>query len=99
MGRRAQAEQVENHRFAVALPAVAEKAALRLPAMGHRDAAALRPVPIRAQIERVGELSDFVLLLVFAGEVGCGGQHAGNENGAVDRGQFALPNPPSALHV
>ena len=99
MGRRAEAEDVQQHRLVVALPAIWQEAAFRLPP--ERDGAVvdLRPAPVGAPVQRVGQRADFFLLAVAAVEVAGGGQGARQQEGGVDRRQLALPCAAAGLHV
>ena len=98
-GRRAEAEQVQQQPLVVAGPAVRDEAGLRSPAVGDRRAAVQRPLPVGPAVELVGQAADLGLLLGVRVEVGGAGEHPGEQEGRVDRGELALPDPASALHV
>ena len=59
MRRRTQAEQVEKQRLVIALPAIRQKAALRLPTVRDRRPAVLGPLPVGAPVQLVGQRADF----------------------------------------
>ena len=99
VGRRAEAEHVEQHGLVVALPAVGQEAALRRPAVRDGRPAALRPAPVHAAVERVGQRADLVLVGRVAIEVGGGGQHARQEERRVDGRELAPPGATARLHV
>ena len=61
MRRRRQAQHVENGRLAIALPAIVQKSALRLPSLPRGRCAAARPLPIDAAVDRIGAFADLVL--------------------------------------
>ena len=67
--------------------------------MRHRGSAVLRPSPIGPTIERIGESANFLLLRGLGVEIGTGRQGAGQQEGAIDRRQFAVPGAPACLHV
>ena len=99
VGRRPEAEHVEQHGLVVAMPAIGEEAALRRPAVRDGGPAALRPAPVDAAVERVGERADLVLVGRLAIEVGGGGQHARQEERRVDGRELAPPGATARLHV
>ena len=99
VGGRAEREHVEQERLVVALPAERDEAALGLPAVRQRLALVLRPGPVGAAIKRVGKGADLALAGRVGLEVGGGGQHAGQQEGAVHRRQLALPGTPPGPHV
>ena len=99
MRRRAEAEQIENQGLIVPLPAPAQKAAPGPPTKGHRRLAVLRPVPIRAAIEDIGEFAYLSFFGAVAREIFRGGQHPRQKKRGVDRGEFAFPDTLSGDHV
>src|SRR5580658_4689127 len=98
MRRRSDAEDIKDGRFVVALPAVMQKAAFRLPALGYRLETVSRPPPIDPPIERVAQSADFSLL-GGAVEIAPGGQDTRHQQCSVDQGQLAAPHPTTAVHV
>ncbi len=58
-----------------------------------------RPLPVRATVELVGQAADLGLLLGLRVEIGSAGEHPGEQKGRVDRGQLALPDTATGLHV
>ena len=99
MRRRARAERVQDDAFAVALPAVVQKAALGLPAVQHAVAAVARPGPVDASVQRIGELADVALVARRRIEVDRGVEHAGDQQRGVDHRQLRGPDPRAAAHV
>ena len=99
MGRRAQAEQIEQQPLVVALVAIREEAGLRPPAVRERRAAVSRPVPVGPAVERVGQAADLGLVGRVAIEVGGGGEHAREQERRIDRGQLALPDAAAGFDV
>ena len=83
----------------VALPPVAEEAALRRPP--HRDgrAAVEGPVPLGPLVERRGALAELPLVRAVAVEVAGGEEGAGQEDRRVDGRELALPRPAPLVHV
>ena len=67
--------------------------------MGDGGAAILRPAPVGAAVERIGELADFQFELIVLVEISAGGQNAGKQKCGIDRGQFAIPDAAAGLHV
>src|SRR6185437_2805925 len=99
MRGRTQSQDIQHERFVVAFPAVLEKSAFGLPAVRDRSATVLRPGPVGAAIERVGQGTYFFFLGRVSVEIRTRSQDAGEQNGAVHRRQFALPRAPAGLHV
>src|ERR1700684_2801289 len=98
MRRRADAEDIKDGRFVIALPAVMQKAAFRLPTLGYRLETVARPAPIDTPIERVTQSTDFSLL-GGAVEIASGGEDTRHQQCGVDQGQLAVPHAPTAAHV
>src|ERR1700730_18553813 len=65
MGAGAGLVNIENDRFVIAIPAIVQKAALRLPSLPRGRCAAAGPLPIDAAVDRIGALAN----LVFAWRV------------------------------
>ena len=61
--------------------------------------AVLRPSPIGAGVERLGERSDLLFLFRFPIEIHAGGEKAGQEKGCVDGGQFRARRAATGLHI
>src|SRR4029079_7694709 len=73
MRRRAEAEHVQQQGFVIAFPPPRQESALGLPAVRDRGAPVLRPLPVGAAIERVGEVPDFPFVGSGRVEVGARG--------------------------
>ena len=99
MRRRGQPQHIQDGRLAVALPAIVQKAAVRLPALAHGGLSALRPMPVDAAVEGVGESADFGFARCVAVKIHRRRQHACQQQRGVDQGQFAVPDPLAAAHV
>ncbi len=67
--RRAQREHIQHDGLAVALPAVVQKSAFGFPAVADRRAAVLRPPPVDAAIQRIGEFAQLDFVRRVRGEV------------------------------
>ena len=99
MRRRGEGEHVEQERFVVALPAVRQESAFRLPAMGESQATVQGPLPVDALPDPAHELPDPTLRLGRSIEVHGRREGAGDEKGAVDRRELTSPCAPPRLHV
>src|SRR5207244_4864418 len=99
VGGRAEAENIQEQRLVVALPAVREEPGLRPPAVRDGGGAVLRPAPVDAAIKGVGQGADLVLLWRVVVEVSGGGEHAGKQKCRIDRGELAVARAAAALHV
>ena len=97
--RRRQAQNVENGRLAIALPAIVQKSAFRLPSLPRGRSAAARPLPIDAAVDRIGACADLVLARRVRAEIDARGQHARQQQRGVDQRQFRLPHALAGLHV
>ena len=88
MGRRAERQQIENHRFVVAFPAVGQKAGVgfRSPAVAEGEAALQHPVPLDALVKHRRERADLGLVVGRTVEVLGSGECAGNKERRVDAG-------------
>ena len=98
--RRADREGVQDQRLRVALPAVAEEAALGGPP--HRDRLALvhRPLPVDGVVEGVGAVADLRLVrVVGVVEEGGGAEEARDQERRVDGRQLARPGAAAVHHV
>src|ERR1043166_9694 len=69
------------------------------PAVSHSVRAVLRPLPVRAVIERRSKVSDFTLLFRVAIEIFSGSQCTGDYEGRIDGGQLAIKRTAAGLHV
>src|SRR5690606_2996356 len=58
MRRRAEREDVHQHRLVISTPVETQKAAFRAPAMRQHRRTVLRPLPIDAPIDLLGEIPD-----------------------------------------
>ena len=99
VGRRPQREQVEDEGLAVPAPAVAEKPALRPPAVGQGAAAVGGPGPFDPAVEAVGDVPDLALLLVRAAKIRRGRERAGEQVRGVHRRELAVPRAAARAHV
>ena len=80
----ADGEEVEHHELAVVVPAGIDEACGGVPAHGEGGAAVEHPGPLDALVEAGGEVLDTTVV-----EVGAAGEDAAEEDGGVDRGDFA----------
>ena len=94
MGRRTDGQEIDHHQFAVLVPAVPDKATLRIPAMRERVGAVEHPGPVHPLINLRGHPADFAV-----GKMLPAGQHAAKQQGRVDRRQLAVPDPLAVAHV
>ena len=99
MSGRAEPHHIEQQRLIVAFPAVLEEAAFGLPAVRDRCALILRPLPIDAAIERIGEGADFMLVGGVRTKIRSRRQRTCQQKGAIYCRQFALPGAPAGPHV
>ncbi len=99
MGGRAQRQRVQHDRLAVALPAVVQVAALRFPALVDGARVVLRPAPVDAPVQRLRQLAQLGFVGIGAVERGGNGEHAGDQQRAVDHRQLRLPHPRAAVDV
>ncbi len=99
MSGRAEPQDIQQQRLIVAFPTVLEKSAFRLPAMRHRCATVLRPLPIRTAVERVGEGADVRLVGRIRIKIHSCRQCAGQQQRTIHCRQFALPGASAGLHV
>src|SRR5262249_36617021 len=97
--RRAQPEDVEQDRLAVAFPAVAQEAGAGLPSHREDRAAGGGPRPVDPLVEVTRELADLSFVLARLREVAAARQHARDEDRGVDHRQLAVPGTPSGLQV
>ena len=67
--------------------------------MRDHGTAVLRPAPVGAAIEVVRDPPDFGFVRIVLAEIGGCGEHAGEEQGGIDGGKLALPDPFPRLHV
>src|SRR5450830_1294692 len=63
--RRTKAQHVHEQGLVVAFPAVLQKAAFGLPPVGDRRSTVPRPLPIGTAVERIGQRTDFPLVLTI----------------------------------
>ena len=96
---RAQAEDVEQHRLAVSLPAVAQETGPGFPSHVHHAAVRGGPGPVDPLVEEPGKIADLPFVVRRGGEVHAAREDAGDQNRGVDHRQLALPNAPASLHV
>src|SRR6202162_5472874 len=61
MGRRCQTKNIENDRIVIAIPAIMQKSALRLPSLPDGRSTAARPLPIDATVDRIGTFANLSL--------------------------------------
>src|SRR5271168_1762952 len=80
MGRRTQAQEIQHHHFAVAVPAILQETTFGSPAMGKDAGIFGKPVPIDTIKNLVGELAYFGMLEILAAS-----EDATKQNGSVHR--------------
>src|SRR5258708_10913444 len=94
MRRRAKAEQVDHHQFAVAVPPRLDEAALRFPAHRERIFSLQEPAPIHALVYLCGQVANLRVVKIRAA-----GQRPAEENGRIDGGHFRLKIALAILHI
>ncbi len=99
MGRRSDAEPVEQQSLVVAPPAVREGPGLRAPAVPRRRPAVAGPVPVGPAADRVGDAEDLGLVGRVAVEMRGDRHRAGERECRVDGRQPALPEAAAGLDV
>jgi hypothetical protein len=67
--------------------------------VGERRTAVARPVPVGPAVEFVGQAADLGLVLRVGVEVGGAGEHAGEQERRVERGQLAVPDAAAGVDV
>ena len=97
--RRAKAEQVQEQRLVIALPAIRQEAALRLPPVRDRRAAVLRPCQSARRYSSSASVRISCSSAEVVPEIGRRRQHARQQKRRIDRGQLTLPDTPSGLHI
>ena len=96
---RAEGEEVEDHRLVVALVAEVEEALLGLPPHANEARRELRPVPLDAAVERVGEGANFFFFRTIPVEILLAEEDASHQERRVDGGKLDLPEPLTSVHV
>ena len=96
---RTEAENQQKERLVVPRPAIPQKAALRFPAHRGSRSAIQRPRPVRPQVELLGKAPDLHLGLRITVEIRGGRESPSEKEGAVDRGELAVPGATSGSHV
>ena len=67
--------------------------------MRNGQATVLSPRPVDAAIERISKGTNFLFLGRIRVKIRSGSQRTGEQNGAVNSRQFALPSALAGLHV
>ena len=99
IGRRTEAQKIEDRGLVIAASPIRGKSALRRPSMCDRGLPVLSPLPVGSAVERFCQFAKLTLLGHIPIEVQGGGQCPCEQEGRVDGGQFTLPGTPSAVHV
>src|SRR6202045_1292918 len=97
--RRRQAQNKKNDRFVIAIPAIVQKAALRLPSLPRGRCAAAGPLPIDAAVDRIGAFANLVFAWRVLAEILARSQHPREQQRGVDQRHLRLPDPLAGLHV
>ncbi len=97
--RRAQRQQVDDHRFVVAAPVEPDESVCRHPAQRDQRRARLCPGPVHAGVNGVDQLPDPRFVVVGLIEPALAEQHSGQQQRGVHRRQLAVPEPQAAVHV
>src|SRR5664280_1291991 len=74
MGWRCQTKNIENDRLVIAIPAIMQKSALRLPSLPDGRSTAARPLPIDATVDRISVSPDFFFAWCVIAEIHARGQ-------------------------
>src|ERR1700730_6333517 len=83
--RRRQAQNIENDRFVIAIPAIVQKAAIRLPSLPRGRCAAAGPLPIDAAVDRIGAFANLVFAWRVLAEILARSQHPREQQRGVDQ--------------
>ena len=94
-----QTQNIQNSRLVIAIPAIVQESALRLPSLPHGRCTAARPLPIDAAVDRIGAFADLVLVWRVLAEIDGSGQHAREKQRCVDQRHFTPPDALAGLHV
>jgi len=95
VGRGGHRQQAQDHELAVVVPTGSDEAGLGGPTHREGIAPGQHPRPVHPSVEMLGQVHD----VPVSGEVMSAGQHAGQQQGRVDRGQFAVSPALPGLHV
>src|SRR5205085_6910317 len=83
MRRRSESQNVNEHRFVVAAPIVTRETFFRRPGERHGRRTRLRPGPVHAAVDLLGQFSDLDFLGILSGEIGLAKEHAAEEQRRV----------------
>ena len=99
VGRRPQCEHVQHDGLAVAIPAVLQEAAFRLPAHPDRFGLVLRPTPVNAQVQKVDQSTQLDFVGHIGREIHGSRQRAGDQQRGVDHRQLRAPHARAAVAI
>src|ERR1700734_2837753 len=57
------------------------------------------PFPVDAAVKQISKFPYLAFSVALSGEIGCHGQHTGDEYRGINGRQFASPSSPARLHV
>ncbi len=97
--RRAEREDVDEHRLVVAAPVEAQEAGLGPPAVRDDRRAVLCPGPLDAAVDQLGQVADLLLGARVAIEVRLRGQHAAEQQRGIDGRQLGRAEALTVVHV
>src|ERR1035437_1478207 len=99
MRRRTKSEDVQQQRLVVTLPAIWQEAAFGVPSERNRGTVVLRPEPVRAQVECIGQRADFIFGIRCCVKISARSECACQKKCAVDSRQLTSPRAATGLHV
>src|ERR1019366_8046070 len=88
MCRRCQTKNIENDRLVIAIPAIMQKSALRLPSLPDGRSTAARPLPIDATVNGFGTFANLILAWRVRVEIYACGQPPRQQQCGVDQRHF-----------
>src|SRR6267142_6109473 len=91
--RRGKSEDIKNQGLVVPLPTILDESASGFPTMRYCVFSILRPLPIGAAVDVVGQLTNFALARSVAIEILRCRQCARDQEGGIDCRQFRFPRP------
>ena len=99
MGRAADGQQQHQHALVIDVPVGGNEAALGVPAHGDAVVADHGPRPFDPFVDGLRLLTDFRLVGMASVEVAGGEEHAADQQGRIDGGQFVGPVTKPRLHI
>src|SRR6478736_2569346 len=91
---RADGQQVKHHVFGVRIPARRQETAFRRPAVTEERPIAIEPLPVHSIVDAGREFLDLIISKILPAT-----QHSTQQDGGINRGNLALPDPCARLPV